>query len=411
MASLNKVPEGAKLTKASVLPPLAPTYTWSAKRIGSTLTVTGNVPSPATRSALTDWVKKLFVGVTLSDQMTYARGAPDNWSSAAEIGLQQLARMQEGQAALSGNNFSLTGTAADAATRSAIEDAIGALPSGIVLTTHAVDVPEPPPAPPAASPGASPSPQPDAAVPPASASFKAVRDGGALTLLGAYPDEKAHEEIVDAAQRKFFAEIVVDQMQQNEDVQRSVVNADLAGLDELSRLGTGSVAVVGNVVKLSGEALYGKALGQIQATAHDNLPPGFKVVTDLSVKTLDAVTAADACQKLFVDLVRRGKIRFETGKAAIHKDSIGLLDFAVYNALRCQAGNIEIGGHTDADGSKDSKLDLSKRRAQAVVDYLVKAGIDAQRLSSVGYGDTHPVAPNDTEEGKAENRRIEFSVK
>jgi OmpA-OmpF porin, OOP family len=169
--------------------------------------------------------------------------------------------------------------------------------------------------------------------------------------------------------------------------------------------------VIGNVVKLSGAALYSKAAEQIQSGARDALPQGFKFETELAVKPPEVVTAADACQKLFGELVQRGKIRFETGKATIHKDSYGLLDFAVYNALRCQAGNIEIAGHTDSDGNKDANLDLSKRRAQAVVDYLIKAGIDPQRLSAVGYGDTRPIASNDSEEGKAENRRIEFSVK
>jgi OOP family OmpA-OmpF porin len=171
------------------------------------------------------------------------------------------------------------------------------------------------------------------------------------------------------------------------------------------------VAVSGNVLKLSGATLYGKAAEQIQSAVRDNVPAGFKIETDLTVRPLETVAAPDACQKLFVDLVSRGKIRFETGKATIQKDSFGILDFAVYDALRCQAGNIEIAGHTDSDGNKDSNMDLSKRRAQAVVDYLTKAGVDPQRLSAVGFGDTHPVASNDTEEGKAENRRIEFSVK
>jgi OOP family OmpA-OmpF porin len=409
--SLSKLPDRTTLAKASVLPPLAQPFTWSAKREGSTLTIDGNVPSADVRSALTDLAKKLFTGAKIDDQMTYARGAPINWSAAAEIGLQQLARMNVGQASLSDSSFSLNGAASDAAIQSAIEEAIRVLPNGFALAAHTITAPEPPPVQPEspAEPTLPPPPAPLASPP--EASFRAVREAGALTLSGAYPDEKAHEDIVDAAQRKFFAEIVVDQMQQSDNAQRSAVSAALAGLDELSHLASGSVAVAGTVVKLSGAALYGKVAAQIQATARETLPTGYKMETELTVKPPEAVTSADACQKLFIELVSRGKIRFETGRATIQKDSFGLLDFAVYNALRCQAGNIEIAGHTDTDGSKDTNLELSKKRAQAVVDYLVKAGIESQRLSSVGYGDTRPIASNDNEEGKAENRRIEFSVK
>ena len=53
----------------------------------------------------------------------------------------------------------------------------------------------------------------------------------------------------------------------------------------------------------------------------------------------------------------------------------------------------------------------SRRRAQAVVDYLARAGILAGRLTAVGYGESHPLAPNDSDEDRARNRRIEFDVK
>jgi OOP family OmpA-OmpF porin len=54
---------------------------------------------------------------------------------------------------------------------------------------------------------------------------------------------------------------------------------------------------------------------------------------------------------------------------------------------------------------------LSERRAQAVVDYMVKAGLPAERFKAIGYGSQQPVAGNDSEEGKAQNRRIEFVVR
>jgi OOP family OmpA-OmpF porin len=67
-----------------------------------------------------------------------------------------------------------------------------------------------------------------------------------------------------------------------------------------------------------------------------------------------------------------------------------------------------IAGHTDAQGSAQYNLQLSQRRAQSVKDYLVRRGIAARRLIARGYGETYPMAANDTTDGRALNRRSEF---
>ena len=75
------------------------------------------------------------------------------------------------------------------------------------------------------------------------------------------------------------------------------------------------------------------------------------------------------------------------------------------------AVDIDVAGHTESVGAAESNLELSRRRAEAVVAFLKDAGVDVGRISSVGYGETKPIAPNDTADGRARNRRIEFSVK
>ena len=76
----------------------------------------------------------------------------------------------------------------------------------------------------------------------------------------------------------------------------------------------------------------------------------------------------------------------------------------------CPSTTVRIEGHTDADGDVTRNQRLSENRAKAVSQYLVSAGIDPNRLSAAGLGQTKPIAPNDTEENKVRNRRIEFIV-
>ena len=71
---------------------------------------------------------------------------------------------------------------------------------------------------------------------------------------------------------------------------------------------------------------------------------------------------------------------------------------------------IEIAGHTDNQGDPEENLDLSRRRAQSAFDYLVARGQDADRFVVVGYGEDVPIASNDTADGRARNRRIEFKA-
>jgi outer membrane protein OmpA-like peptidoglycan-associated protein len=78
-------------------------------------------------------------------------------------------------------------------------------------------------------------------------------------------------------------------------------------------------------------------------------------------------------------------------------------------ALQKQAAlKVRIEGHTDSTGDAAKNLDLSKRRAESVKAALVKLGIDAARLATEGLGQTKPLSTNDTPQGRAENRRVEF---
>ena len=103
-------------------------------------------------------------------------------------------------------------------------------------------------------------------------------------------------------------------------------------------------------------------------------------------------------------------IFFDTGKALLRPESTAELERLQKLMVEMPALKIELSGHTDNVGKPAMNQDLSQRRAQAVVSYLTQHSIGADRLTTAGYGDTRPVAPNTTKASRQLNRRTEFKV-
>jgi outer membrane protein OmpA-like peptidoglycan-associated protein len=100
-------------------------------------------------------------------------------------------------------------------------------------------------------------------------------------------------------------------------------------------------------------------------------------------------------------------IVFDTGKAVLKSESYDKLDVLLEYMQRKRSAKVEISGHTDNAGKPKANKTLSEARAEACRAYLVKKGIDGARIKAAGYGQERPIASNDTEEGRAQNRRIE----
>jgi OmpA-OmpF porin, OOP family len=103
-------------------------------------------------------------------------------------------------------------------------------------------------------------------------------------------------------------------------------------------------------------------------------------------------------------------VNFETGRAVLTKSSFPALDAVVKVMKEEPTYTLKITGHTDNVGTVEHNMKLSKDRAQAVEDYLEAQGLDASRFIVIGFGPTRPIASNDTPEGKAKNRRVEFAI-
>jgi OOP family OmpA-OmpF porin len=120
---------------------------------------------------------------------------------------------------------------------------------------------------------------------------------------------------------------------------------------------------------------------------------------------------AAACQEALNATQVLDKVQFHSRSLSIHLPSAYVLDRLAALLKRCPDQKVEIGVHTDNVGGDEDNRALSQRRADRVVQYLVNEGVAVARLSGVGYGAKRPIASNDAEDGRADNRRIEFILK
>jgi OmpA-OmpF porin, OOP family len=387
VSSVEAVPGVRLVNDETRLVPEAKPFVWSAERDVVRVTLGGNAPLPASKSKLFEATRAALGNVEVVDRMDLSRGAPSRFDDAALLLIGQIAKLKVGKISISDTKVSLSGMARELGGREAIAAGLKKLPEGFSVAADDIEAPP--------------------------YIFQAYKDPVALTLTltGYVPDNTVHTALVAAASRKFFSEKVVDNLKSSVGAPAGFASAVTPALGALARLSTGTLVVTDREVKLSGDALYDAAAGQIRGGLGKDFPQGWQFKADISVKPATAPVDTSVCQQLFSDLLAKGSIRFESGRAVIDPDSTGLLDRLIETAMRCPAANIEIAGHTDGDGEDAFNQALSEKRAQAVADYLVKAGLPADRFTAVGYGSTQPIASNDTDEGKAQNRRIEFLVK
>ncbi|MGB9359713.1 MAG: OmpA family protein [Acidimicrobiia bacterium] len=128
-------------------------------------------------------------------------------------------------------------------------------------------------------------------------------------------------------------------------------------------------------------------------------PPKPPAPTKAEVEELDRTLS---------ELIEGKVVEFEFASDQLTEDGTDLLDELLVALVEFPAVSVEIAGHADTDGSADRNLELSQRRADAVVTYFVSRGESPDRFIAVGYGDTRPIADNSTEAGRQKNRRIEF---
>lgn len=180
-----------------------------------------------------------------------------------------------------------------------------------------------------------------------------------------------------------------------------------------NRLDVGSVTVNRDVIAVSGEF-------EDRQTRRDARDVAESIVEDSVLDFVSGLTVKEApppvkrqvveLQTTLDDLIKGKVVEFELNSDVLTDVGIALLD-EILDALRqFPLVPVEISGHADSQGETEANLDLSLRRAQSVLDYLVAAGVDPTLFEVVGYGETQPIADNATADGRKRNRRIEFKA-
>lgn len=438
-ALANQLPPGIKLKNEKVTAPVAKPYTWAAKYAANQVQLSGHVPSERARDEVFAAAKKAFPRAAIVDKMETAAGEPKDWSVAAASAITYLATFDDGSADMRDNQLTLAGLAKDQSTADDVRRSLKALAA--FKTTDQIKVREP------VAP----------VVNPYVTGIAAAN--GAVTLTGYVPSEQARLALIEGVKARLPSQRIEDRLQIASGAPEGWLGCVNGGLQGIGKLGAGRVELIGNTMELIGSADDAKlpdivardvkaAVGaqcnariniglsaRAEATAAEarrnaeqstaNAAEAARQATAAEAAKRDAAAKAKAdaeadvarkvkaneCQAQLASIAKAGKIQFRRANAEIDPSSFSTLTQLANATNGCPGMLIEIEGHTDAEGVTERNQSLSERRAQSVRTFLVSAGVPEARLAAIGYGETRPLAPNDTAESRAINRRIEFTVK
>lgn len=413
-------PQGLILAPADIRPPLVDPFVWSAEKTGDgRIAISGFVPSQELRSSLAAATPELGADISV-----LADGAPADFQRVVPAALDVLRLLDTGKVAFDGKTWSVTGAVDTPRKATAAEAAFAAAGLRDAGWSYAVALPEPPaaatagevldmapaetiPVPdvaaaagPAATPDAAPSDP--APAPPVPRNFAFVASKtlpGAVSFEGIVPADATRQWLGVIA-----GEVPTDSLEIGTGLPADFIpNAD-AGIRALTMLSDGQFGLDGDKWVLSG-----RAESEVERTA---ALAALDVLPSLAGWEIDValLPPIEVCRRKVDAFASRNAILFQSGSARMTDASAPALDeLAGYLAI-CPEATVHVEGHTDADGADDLNLVLSVARAEAVANALIARGVRAERLYAIGYGESLPIADNNTNAGKQANRRIVFTV-
>lgn len=233
-----------------------------------------------------------------------------------------------------------------------------------------------------------------------------------LSMRGRITDARMREAVDSFARSRFQA--VESSLRSDAQVPGGWTVRVIAALEAMDFLSSGTVAVTPDLITLMGISGDPDAPERIAAALGARLGAGARY--DLSLRydrrqdpALDLPDGEECVHELNL-ILSESEIGFEPSKSTIAGDPGPTLARIADVMANCAEFQMEAGGHTDAQGSEGFNADLSRARAQALVAAIKAAGIDTSNMTARGYGESQPIASNDTDVGREENRRIEFRL-
>lgn len=188
----------------------------------------------------------------------------------------------------------------------------------------------------------------------------------------------------------------------------------MAGLTALSQLEDGVLTVEPDTLRLSGRTGDSEMVSELTRQISEDLGPGANFQMDVRYdEALDPVASQptpEQCEERIREIQDETKITFNPGSTEINREAGAVLDQIADVLPDCLHVSMEIGGHTDGQGGEGMNLNLSQARSDAVLNGLLARGVLVTNLTAQGYGESQPIADNETEDGREQNRRIAFRL-
>ncbi|MDX5349360.1 MAG: OmpA family protein [Paracoccaceae bacterium] len=242
-----------------------------------------------------------------------------------------------------------------------------------------------------------------------------LSEDGKVTLRGRLTDEMQRQAVDAFARAAFEGAEVLTATRVDATLPDGWPIRVLAGLQALSLVEHGSLLVRADTVEVSGVTGSTETRGRITQILSGELGQGqtFRVNVryDEALDPIASLPTPEECAADVNAVIARTKITFTPSSAEIATTARPVLDELAGILTACPPMQLEIGGHTDSQGSEGGNQALSQARAEAVLLALQGRRVDISGMTAVGYGEATPIADNATEEGREANRRIEFVLK
>lgn len=237
---------------------------------------------------------------------------------------------------------------------------------------------------------------------------------GNVQLRGRLTDERSRRAVESYSHARFGLDRTYAAARLDPDLPKGWSLRVLAGLEALSYLNNGAVVVQPEFLSVRGDTGRPDAASEISRVLSDRLGEGQDFSIDVTYKEeLDPIAALptpEECVARINAVLADRKITFAPSSSDIDVEALDTIDNVATVLRECQNVPMEIGGHTDSQGRESMNLRLSQERANAVLNAIMSRRVLTSELRARGYGESQPIADNDTEEGREENRRIEFRL-